>query len=56
MKQLYKRYIDVVDGAFVSLKPSYYDDDDDSRKEVEKMEVDCITFIRETDKNIHYMV
>lgn len=51
-----KRYVDVVNGEFVSLKPSYYDDDDDSKKEVEKMEADYMTFVRETDKNIHYMV
>lgn len=51
-----KRYVDIVNGEFVSLKPSYYDDDDDSKKEVEKMEADYMTFVRETDKNIHYMV
>lgn len=44
----------IVDGKHVKIK-SYYDDEEDN-KEVSKMEVDYMTFIKAVDKEIHYAV
>lgn len=46
--------VHIVDGEHVKIK-SYYNDEEDN-KEVSKMEVDYMTFIKAVDKEIHYAV
>ena len=49
------RFVDIVNGNKVTIEPTFYSDDDD-RKAIKDMEVDYMAFVREADKNIHYMV
>ena len=49
------RFVDIVNGDMVTIEPVFYSDDSD-REAIKAMEVDYMTFVRESDKNIHYMV